>query len=287
MKTHACSRLRVGLATLPIALAILACALRADENIFGYVKGVETVPQGHTDFYTNLTARTGKNAGSYRGYDAELEAEYGFTNELQGSLTVINHYFDIKSVAELDDQNRYCFGGVELAAKYRLCSPFKDGYGFAIRPELGYLRHDDVAGIIQREFFVAGHAIWQRNFRDDTIILAANAGLQLAWGKRPAEEYDYELALEESVGASYRFAPNWFFGVEEHLRAEYPNFNLGKHEHTVLFAGPSLHYGSRRWWATITYVYQVWGNEVNPVVYNKAYAEEARNEYRVKIGFNF
>lgn len=279
------ARFAHGLALL--AIVAVAGTASADENLFGYVRGTETVPEGHADFYTTLTARTGKDTGFYLGVDTELETEYGFSNELQGSLSLINHTFDIRGVTELADESRNRFGGVEIAAKYRLCSPFKDSYGFAIRPEAGYLRYDDVAGIIQREFFLAGQAIWQKNFRDDTVILAANVGLQFAWGKRPAEEYDYELALEQACGASVRFAPNWFLGLEERLRAEYPQFDLGRHEHTVLFVGPSLHYGTRRWWATFTYANQIWGHEVDAVVRHKAFAEEARHEYRIKVGLNY
>ena len=52
-------------------------------------------------------------------------------------------------------------------------------------------------------------------------------------------------------------------------------------------AGPSLHYAAKRWWATFTWVRQLWGNGVDEPVRHMTYAEEVRNEYRLKIGFNF
>ena len=147
------------------------------------------------------------------------------------------------------------------------------------------MRYDDVAGIIQRMLYVAPTLAYQKNFLDDTLIFTANAGFQLAWGKKPAEEYDHELSLKVGTGLSYRFAPNWFAGVETHLVGEYPQFK--QFEHAVLFVGPSIHYGAKRWWATLSWAYQAWGREVDPTVAHMAFAEEARNEFRLKLGFNF
>ena len=91
----------------------------------------------------------------------------------------------------------------------------------------------------------------------------------------------------QALGASYRFAPGWFVGVEGRIRSEYPEFDGHTQEHSVLFVGPSLHYGAERWWTTVSWGYQVWGYGVDEPVHNKSYLEETRNEYRFKVGFNF
>ena len=259
----------------------------ADEQLFGWTRGAETLPKGHIDLYQYMTLRTGKPAGNYHAYDFDTEIEYGFSDKFQASLSLVQHHFTFKGVDELDDDSFYRFGGVEASVKYRFKSPFKDGYGLALRVETGFLRYDDVGGIIQKEFFIAPQLILQKNYFDDTLILAANGGIELAWGKQPAEQYDHELALQGALGASYRFVPNWFIGLETRIRSEYPSFDIGNHEHTVLFGGPSLHYGTKRWWATLSYAYQLWGSEVDAVVSNKAFAEEARHELRFKVGLNF
>ena len=269
------------------ALFLTVSVSLADEHLFGYVRGAETLPKGHMDAYQFATWRTGKSSGIYNGWDFETEAEYGITDKLQVGLTLVQHYFDIKDVPELDDGSFYKFGGVEGNAKYRFKSVFKDGYGLALRQEVGYLRYDDVAGIIQEEIDVAPDLIFQKNFLDDTLIFAANAGIKLAWGKKPAEEYDYELTWQGGAGLSYRFAPNWFFGPEVHARSEFPKFDMGFHEHSAIFVGPALHYGAKHWWATLSYAYQAWGEGVDERSYGKTFAEEARNEVRLKLGFNF
>lgn len=270
-----------------IFCAVIATATesQADEHLFGWVRGAETLPGGHADAYQFFTLRTGKAAGRYEAWDFDTEVEYGISDKFQIGVSVEQHYFDIDNVEELDNQNRYQFGGVELSAKYRLLSPFKDKVGLALRLEVAYLAQDDVAGIEQEEIDVAPEIILHKNFLDDTLITHFNIGGKFAWGKKPAEEYDRELTLQGGVGVAYRFAPNWFIGVEGHWRSEFPKADF--HEHSVIFVGPSLHYGAQKWWATLSYGYQVYGQGIDEPRNGKTYAEEARNEVRLKVGFNF
>jgi hypothetical protein len=263
----------------------------SDEHLFGWVLGAETLPKNHAEVYEFLTLRTGKAEGTYLGFDSESEIEYGFTDQFQASLSLENHYFYIKGVNgdrdALDNTNGFRFGGVALAGKYRLLSPFKDPVGFAVRLEAGYLAHDEVDGLKQTEGYVAPQLILQKNYLDDTLIFDANGGVEFAWGKRPAEQYPRELALTGGAGVSYRFAPNWYFGLESHIRSEYPMFHLGNFEHAVVFAGPSLHYGAERWWVTLSYGYQIYGSGIDEPADRHTFAEEARNEIRLKVGLNF
>lgn len=274
-------------ASFGASLLLTQTDVQADENLFGHVRGAETLPTGKADLYQYFTLRTGKDSGSYHAWDFDTEYEYGITNELQVGVSIVQHYFNVRDNAELGDIEGYKFGGAEVSAKYRVLSPFKDPIGLAFRLETGYLSHDDVGGFDQEEILISPEVLIQKNFFDDTLILAANLGAEWAWGKQPAEEYNKEVSFDGALGLSYRFAPNWYAGVESRIRSEYPLFDLGFHEHTVVFVGPALHYGSEKWWATFSYGYQIWGTEVDPTVSGKAYAEEARNEFRLKLGFNF
>jgi len=267
--------------------ALLCVSLaRADENLFNYVKGSETLPKGHVDLYQTTELRDGKDVGSYHAWDLDTEVEYGLTDTFQISAEFKQHIFDIHGIEDLREGTFYRVGGVELAAKYRLNSVFKDGYGITLRPEIGFLRYDDVGGIIQQEIFFSPNVIFQKNFLDDRLIFVANAGVEWAWGKKPAEEYAKEFSIQGGVGIAYRFAPNWFIGVDSRVRSEFPDFDLGNHEHTVVFAGPALHYATEKWWATFTWGNQIWGHGVDETG-NRTFAEESRNEFILKIGFNF
>lgn len=282
------------LVLLAIATFVATPAL-ADENIFGFAHGSETLPQGHVDLYQYATLREGKPEGKYHGYDFETEAEYGITDRLQAGLSVEQHHFKNTGVNgandALDDQNRYAFGSVNATVKYNLKSPFKENdFGLAFRSENGWSPFDEVAGAPQDMVYTNNSLIFQKNFLDDTLVTVFNIGYELAWGKRPAEEYTRESAIDQAAGVSYRFISNWSFGLEETYRAEYPMFQLGVPlnglEHAVMYVGPTLHYGSQRFWATASWVHQVWASDPTEGG-NQTYAEETKNKFRFKIGFNF
>ncbi|MEP6669749.1 MAG: DUF6662 family protein [Chthoniobacter sp.] len=283
----------LSLLTQGTGLLALALALggnppaRADENLFGFVRGAETLPKGHYDVYQTVTLRTGKDVGVYRGWDSDTEVEYGFTDKLQGSLSLVNRYIYNRGVEELDDTNHLTFGGFEGTTKYRILSPFKDPFGLAVRLETGWLLHDEVAGLLEHEIYVAPEIIVQKNFLDDTLITELNFGGEWAWGKDPAEQYYKEFSLQGGVGVTYRIAPKWFVGLEGHARGEWPLFNFNLFEHSVVYAGPAIHYATERWWVTLSYNYQIYGHGIDELPRTQTFAEETRHEIRFKVGFNF
>ncbi len=276
---------------LNILLAVSLCtpdSLHADENLFGFVYGAETLPAGHTDVYQFMTLRTGKDAGGYYGWDFETEVEYGFTDRFQGSISIENRYIRNKNVPGLDDTSHFTFGGVAATGKYRILSPFKDGIGLALRLEGGFVYHDEVDGLLEHDVYIAPTVILQKNFLDDTLVAELNLGTEWAWGKDPAEQYYKEFAAQGGFGISYRFARNWSAGVETHFRAEWPMFNLFHNfEHVVVYAGPTVHYAGKKWWATLNYDYQVYGTGVDEISAHQTFAEETRHVFRLKVGFNF
>jgi hypothetical protein len=278
-------------AFLTLSTSLFSSNVRADEHLFGWVLGSETLPAGHAEAYEFFTLQSGKAEGTYRALDTETELEYGFTDQFQASVALENNYFYNKGVNgprdALNDTNVFRFGGIELSAKYRLLSPFKDPVGFALRLEGGYLPHDEVDGLKETEGYIAPQCILQKNYFDDTLIIDLNAGTEFAWGKRPAEQYPRELAFTGGAGISYRFAPNWYIGLENHVRAEYPLFHIGNFEHVVDYAGPAIHYATQRWWVTLSYNYQIFGNGIDEPASGQTFAEEVRHQVRLKIGFNF
>jgi hypothetical protein len=279
------------LRSLTVLVVVGAISARADEQLFGFVRGAETLPQGKSELYQFVTMRTGKAEGSYYGFDFETEVEHGFSDCFQASLAVEQRYINNRGVDGdrdgLDDMNSYRFGGLTASGKYRVLSPFKDPLGLALRVEGGYLWHDEVGGLNENEYFINPELDLQKNFHDDVVICNLNLGAEWAWGKQPAEEYPRELSLIGGAGVSYRFAPNWFIGLESTIRAEYPLFDFDNFEHVVVYAGPALHYSSKRWWVTLAYAYQAWGDGVGEPHDGKTYAEETDHKLRLKVGFNF
>jgi len=158
---------------LACTAAILCCVsiVRGDEQLFGFVRGAETLPAHRWEVYQFVTLGEGKSEGTYYGTHFETEAEYGVTDQFQASLSLIQHYFYNKGVDgdrdALDNTNAYRFGGLEGSAKYRLLSPFKDPIGIALRLEGGYLLHDEVDGLDQHERYIKPEIDFQNSLRSN------------------------------------------------------------------------------------------------------------------------
>lgn len=279
-----------------LLLTLSAPSIFADENLFGYTYGAETLPKGRWEFYNWATGRFGKGEGTYRALDLMQEFEYGITDRWQASFYITERAHKIRGsapvedgVPEYPDRSSFEFQGLQLASKYMILSPFKDAFGLAVYGEAGWSRHFKISGQQQDEYFFEGKLILQKNFLEDALVTALNITGEYEWRRiRGEPEFDSEVEFEVTGGITYRFAPNWYFGVEARLHSEFPNSDFQGWEHYGIFAGPTLHYGAKRWWATLTWLPQITGWPNDPERSNNLHlAEHERNEVRLKVGINF
>jgi hypothetical protein len=282
---------------LGMALAGLAATpAQADEQYFGYTYSAEVLGKGATETELWATDRRGKAEGHYDAQDYRLELEHGFSNRLtvSGYANFVSH--NIHGDPALEDTNRdFAFQGLSTEFKYNVLSPFKDGIGLTLYAEPGWSRIHSVEGERGTEYELELKAILQKNFLDDRLIWAANLTFEPEWEREKEqdpltgdieEEWEKELKLELSTGVSYRFAPGWFAGVEARYASVYPDWTNGLHRETyAVFAGPAIHYGGKKWWATLSYQPQLFGSP-SPGG-SRALGEYEKRELRLKIGYNF
>jgi len=276
---------------------IVAAAASADENMFGYSYGSETLPKGGLELYNWLTWRHGKGAGDYDALDLSQEVEYGITDHLQASLYLNSEYHAIDDAAPIEDgepeygnRDRFAFKGVASEFKYAFLSPYEDALGFAVYVEPAWSRIDKITGGHGNEWELETKAIFQKNFLDDQLIAVLNITPEMELEKgRHEHETESELAVEFTGGLTYRIAPNWYAGIEARYHSVYPNFPADvDRENWATFVGPALHYGSKRWWATLTVLPQVYGEPHEKDRSDTLHLDEyERVEVRLKTGFDF
>lgn len=279
-------------ATLSLPVPLVFDEARADENLWGYLYGVDTLPKGGTEIYNWLTLRTGKGKGTYRGWDEMLELEHGFTDQFQASFYLKGRSHRIAGGALEDDPDRKLaggldFNGVNLAFKYNLLSVYKDLFGLSLYLEPSYSRIDKISGERMNQFGLENKIILQKNFFDDQLALGYNLTLEPEWSKFKATgEHEKELELEHTFGISYRFAPKWFVGLEGRYHAEYPE--LKGPQEGAFFLGPNIHYAAEKWWFTFTFLPQLAGRPPTPGrTRNLELEEHERYEFRLKIAWVF
>lgn len=293
------------LARAIVVTSLLSPALaQADENLFGYVRGAEVIPKGGWELYNTTTLRNDKGAGSYRAFDNVVEVEYGVSDRFNVSgglqlLSVDTHDLSFDGYLPGNKDLGLRPSGVELTGKYNFLRPAADGIGLSARFGFDYSWIDKHSGEDKDTVSVEFDLIAQKYFMDGQMIWVGNLGLEATYADRaeisdlpPGFDWptdpEMELELKAGTGLSYRFAPNWFIGVEALYETEFET-EVGQERWSV-FAGPTLHYGSSKWWATLTYLPQIRGG-------GEQYAgqtdtdlhliEKTKQETRLKIGFNF
>ncbi len=285
------------LLTALLAGTFLTTAARADERYFGYTYSAEAMPKGETEAEFWATDRRGKDAGHYDAQDYRLELEHGFTDR----LTIAGYAnFQSHHIRGLDPEfgrvdRDFAFKGFSAEFKYNVLSPYKDGIGLTLYAEPGWSRIHSGSGKKGTEYELELKAILQKNFLDDRMIWAANFTFEPEWEKEVEvdavtgeveKEWEKELKLEITTGLTYRIAPRWFAGVEGRYSSVYPDWTHGLHRETyAVSAGPTVHYAGKKWWATLSYLPQLFGSP-SPNG-SRALDEFEKREVRLLVGYNF
>jgi hypothetical protein len=277
------------LARAALNLFLVTSALQtvqADENMFGYSYGADTLPQGKWELYNWTTWRHNKDQGQYNAFDIQFEVEYGITDRLQTSTYLMLDARDQSGLdpAEYGDISGIRFDGVKQSFKYNFLSTYKDIVGISLYVEPGYSRYHKVTGERIDEFELETKLIVQKNFLDDTVIWTMNFTPEFEWYLPKGESVEKEFIFEFSQGLSYRVAPNWYVGAEMRYHTEFPEY--GAQEHQAVFIGPSIHYGAKDWWFTLTWMPQIFG-EPNENGSHLHFGEHEQSELRLKVGYNF
>ena len=275
-----------------MGLSALATPAYADEQYFGYTYSAELLGKGQTEAEFWATDRRGKAEGHFDAQDYRLELEHGVTNRFSvaGYANFASHH--IRNNDERIDRD-FALRGLSAEFKYQVLSPFKDGLGLTLYAEPAWSRIHG-GGEKGTELELEFKALVQKNFLDDRLVWATNLTFEPEWEKEKEEvspgvtetEWGKELKIELSTGLSYRVAPSWFLGVEGRYASVYPDWTNGLHRETyAVFAGPSVHYAGKKWWATLTFLPQLFGKP-SPGR-SLALDEYEKRELRLKIGYNF
>lgn len=295
--------------SIVIKLVVSALALTAaspafaGEGLFSRVYTTDTTPKGHFELEETVREREGRAFGHYDATDFRTELEYGVTDNFQVAGYVSTNRMHATGSPDDDDplgqtgftRHNFTLQSVSAEFIYRVKSPYesKNGWGLAfyLEPELDF--HDLHNGLTygSNTAELEARVLVQKNFLQDRLIIAYNLGLE-AETIRFAGDTDRngELDWNNELGATYRVAPSVFIGAEFRNHNEYGNFNT--HEHSVFWAGPVVHYGGQKVWATLGLLKQFAGNpgydeDGNNIGGDLFLRSHERNEVTFKLGFPF
>ena len=278
-----------------LAGTFAASSAQADERYFGYVYSAEPMPKGETETEFWITDRRGKDEGHYDAQDYRIELEHGFTDRLTVAGYANFQSHNVHGMAGEEDIDRdFAFKGLSAEFKYNVLSPYKDGFGLTLYAEPGWSKIHSGSGERGTEYELELKLLLQKNFLDDRLIWGTNLVFEPEWekeveieeGGEREVEWEKELKLEVTTGLSYRIAPGWFAGVEGRYSSVYPDWTDGlDREAYAVSAGPTVHYAGKKWWATLSYLPQLFGSP-SPNG-SRSLDEFEKREVRLLVGYNF
>lgn len=245
------------------ALAIvitLAAEARGGEKQFGYVYEPGTLPPGKVELEQWITAREGKAGGHYSRLDLRTELEVGVIESLQTSL-----YLNLQAIRAQDARSgprgsdliehdgktsfsTFDFDSFSNEWIYKLADPVAEPVGIALYFEWGT---DGKKLALEEKLIVA--SVW------DGFTFAANYSVEQEWhsARDPDEdEPARELELTGSLGVAYHFDKTPFtIGVE--FRNVLLLEGMTDMTHSVFQLGPTVHFATGRWWATLSVMPQI------------------------------
>lgn len=290
--------------TLLVATLLHFSSANAGEGAFGWIYTLDLQPKGEWEFEQRLQLTKQQAAGSYNAWVSRSELEYGVTSDFQLAGYLNAYYVNANqnyTNPEACGNSPTCTGGTPVPESHNPASPFRKagieggsleaiyritnpvvspiGVGLYLEPTIGRSKNE-----------IEGRLLLQSNFIDDKLMLAGNvvvAQEQLKFvgnGKVP------ESILDFLVGASYRFAPQWFGGVEARFHNDYSTYRLQNQTQKATFIGPNLHYASKDWWLTAAWRYQLKGNTcmgdgTAECSNARVWDSHGTNEFIVKLGF--
>ncbi len=251
--------------------SMISSKSEANEGIFGFAYTTETLPKGKAELEQTYAGRYGKNHGSYSNSFFRTELEYGVTDNLQAAVYFNSRYVHAnKNNADgttggedvPDDANpnksysKFKFETVSFEGIYRLLSPYKDPFGFAVylEPSVGPDKYE-----------IEPKLLFQKNFFEDRLVVVLNMGWEMEWARNVTEEvngiemteWEHEMEFQNVLGASYQVFSNWRAGVEFQNVNKFGTFSLRDIEHNAYFLGPNIHYASQDFWVTGALLFQL------------------------------
>ncbi len=295
-------KLRFALCALSLLASIINA--RADEPLFGFTYTTDLLPKHKSEVEQWSTTRFTKATGHFWLQENRTEVSYGVTDRFQLSLyndyssnyayhngpfgaTTPGEPFSYDSPAPDAHYKNTAYISADVEAIYRLLSPYTHHVGVAVYSE-------NRAG---RDFFeTENRLLFQKNFRDDRLVLAAN----FTYAPELRNERPGPLTLNEAdvnldYGASYRFMKNWSVGSELLNEREFNSWTFWKNEiNDAYFVGPDIHYGGEHFFATGTFVEQMpWATTHSATVPGAVVGgRDFDNDFekyrvRVKVGWYF
>jgi len=211
------------------------------ESLFGFVSGSDIGHKGDRHLTFFYETHFGKRGGTFRAQQPKLELGYNPTDNLHVALELWGDRFNIRDVPELDDQNRWGWGGaiefkVQLAKRGQ-GSPI--GMALLVAPHYGTSEHH--SGEAASHYALELGLLADVELVKDRLFAAFNLVYEPERVRARGEtEWEKESMLGVSGALIGRVAPSIWLGGELQYFRKYEGLLFDEFHGHALYAGPVL-----------------------------------------------
>ena len=280
----------VAAAALPIhADSIKTGAAPVDtEHLFGFVEGADIGNSGEREFVLDSSSRAGRASGSFAVTTSELEFKYTAFQNLRISAVAALGYYDIASVAGIEDARRAAVQSISFDGRLRVLDRAQAPFGLtlSVSPHWGFV--DETSGVRTDHYGTEVELLADRELKRDQLVgavnfLFANDRAHLL----PSDGVQHEsLAGAGTALAAQVMRGVWLGGEMRYLR-DYSGSALNVFAGQALYVGPTLYarLGGNAF-VSASWNSQIWGGTTSaPGALDLANFE--RHQVKLRFGLEF
>lgn len=228
-------------------LSLASIGVLADQRRFTYTYEPEVLPQGAAEFEQWVTLRTQRTDDvgqeNYNRWELREEFEYGVTDRYSVSLYLNTQAESFTDPATDEHFSEFDFKGVAIENRYMVLNPADHAIGLTLYLEPRFSGSE--AELEEKIIIGQRFGLWKWAF---------NLTHATEW----EEDFDeVEGEFEGTFGISRDLGKHWSVGLEFRNHNEIPEYE--EWENTAFFVGPAINYRQDKWWATLSILPQVYG----------------------------
>jgi len=258
------------------------------EHLFGFVEGADIGNSGEREFVLDSTSRAGRASGSFAVTTSELEFKYAAFQNLRISAVTALAYYDIASVAGIEDARRAAIQSISFDGRFRVLdrahAPF--GLTLSVSPHWGFV--DETSGVRTGHYGTEVQLLADRELKRDHLVGAVN--FQFANDRArllPSDGVQHESLAGAGTALATRVMPGVWLGGEMRYLRDYSGSALNVFAGQALYVGPTLYVrlGGNAF-VSASWNSQIWGGTTSaPGALDLANFE--RNQVKLRFGLEF
>ncbi len=287
---------RLELICLSLLFGFISAAFGQSQNtfyeietkyIFGFTEGSGIGLEGEKEISPDSVIAIGKHTGSYVTSQTKLKYEFTPNQFMQFELGPIVSSHHIRNVTDLDDVNRFSFGGGFLEFRYLLLDRPASPLAVTIAIEPEWHRTDETSGQYIQNLGLETRINADLEIVPKRLFFGFNLLYEPETTRDATGVWTNEATVGGSAALSYRIFQSVVVGAEVWYLRHYETIGLSQFTGDSVYAGPNIYVQlNNKMFVTAAWNAQISGREVGELG-KFDLTDFSRQRIKLKFAFEF